>query len=62
LEGKSAEELLPKEDMDALRAILEQDPRPAYQEDPERIYGLSYKNKNVRFVVDGRTLRVIGIE
>lgn len=53
---------LGQEDVAALKAILGQDPRPAYQDDPTRIYGMSYKDKNVRFSVEGRTLKVISIE
>jgi len=39
-----------------LTALLAEDPRPAYQEDPERIYGLLYAGYEVRFSVDGKTL------
>ena len=53
---------LSSRDLSALEAILSQDPRPAYQDDPSRVYGLAYKDKNVRFVVDGRTLKVIEIQ
>ncbi len=41
--------------------ILKQDPRPHYQEDPERIYGVAYAGKNVRFKVCGKTLTVVEI-
>lgn len=33
--------------------ILALDPRPRYQEDPKRIYGLSFEDHNVRFKVEG---------
>ena len=52
---------LQEQDIVALKQILRQDPRPQYQADPERVYGLSYKNKNIRFVVEGRMLKVIEI-
>lgn len=54
----------PLEERDAagLREILSQDPRPRYQNDPERIYGLAYKNFNVRFRVRERTLEVLSVE
>ena len=48
--------------MNALRGVLAQDPRPAYQKDPERIYGLSFAGMEVRFQVDGDKLIVRGIE
>ena len=34
-------------------------PRPAYQEDPERVYGLPFGGKDVHFRVEGRVLTVI---
>ena len=41
-------------EIDALKELLAQDPRPRYQDDPERIYGLLFGDRNVRFkVVDG---------
>lgn len=46
----------------ALRGVLAQDPRPAYQKDPERVYGLSFAGMDVRFQVDGDKLTVCGIE
>lgn len=48
--------------MNALRGVLAQDPRPAYQNDPERVYGLSFAGMEVRFQVDGDKLTVCGIE
>ena len=44
---------------ESLEAILALDPRPAYQDDPTRIYGLSYNGRNVRFQVDGDVLTVL---
>lgn len=48
--------------MNALRGVLAQDPRPAYQKDPERVYGLSFAGMEVRFRVEGTVLQVCGIE
>lgn len=46
---------VPEDKRDALRGILEQDPRPSYQSDPERVYGLSFAGLEVHFTVrDGR--------
>lgn len=45
-----------------LEYILSQDPRPAYQEDPEREYKLDYSGYNVTFVVEGRKVIVKKIE
>ena len=41
-------------ELDALEQILAQDPRPQYQDAPERIYGLLFGDRNIRFrVADG---------
>jgi len=54
-----AAEKLPPEKLDALRGLLAQDPRPRYQADPARVYGLSFAGCNVRFTVDGDVLTVL---
>ena len=41
--------------------ILEQDPRPSYQDDPDRIYGMSYAGYTIRFRVRERRLRILEI-
>ena len=48
--------------VDALREILSQDPRPQYQEDPLREYGLLFEGRNVRFRVKDGVLSVFSIE
>ena len=53
---------LPEEKRAALLGVLAQDPRPRYQRDPERVYGLRFAGRNVRFTVDGETLTVTEIE
>lgn len=58
------EELLktvPAAKQDALIGVLSHDPRPSYQGDPERVYGLSFAGLNIRFTVDENTLKVIEI-
>ena len=44
-----------------IEEILSQDPRPAYQSDPERIYKLDYAGWKVSFRVEGDTVYVIKI-
>ena len=44
-----------------LKEVLAQDPRPRYQDDPERIYGMTFAGKNVRFKVEGELLTVCDI-
>ena len=53
------EKKLPEEKRAALLACLKQDPRPRYQDDPERIYGMSFAGFEIRFQVDGTQLRVV---
>lgn len=50
---------LPERARNALLGVLAQDPRPAYQSDPERRYGLPFAGFDVRFVVEGDRLRVV---
>lgn len=47
--------------LQGLREVLAQDPRPAYHDDPERIYGLEYAGLDVHFRVEGDVLLVTGI-
>ena len=42
--------------------LLAKDPRPQYQEDPERVYGLRFAGRNLRFRVEGATLTVLAVE
>ena len=45
-----------------LLGVLKNDPRPRYQDDPERVYGLSFGGWNVRFRVAGEELTVLAME
>ena len=58
------EELLvqiPADHRDAVLDLLAQDPRPSYQHDPQRVYGMAYAGMDVRFSVDGEELTVLDI-
>ena len=57
LAGKMDEERL-----QALKAVLREDPRPAYQEDPERVYAFEFGGKHVEFLVENGVLTVLRIE
>lgn len=50
------------EDAVAVLAALARDPRPAYHDDPERIYEMRYGAWIVRFSVNGDTLTVCSVE
>lgn len=53
---------LPKERREALEGVLACDPRPSYQKDPERVYGMVFAGWEVRFSVDGEILTVLSAE
>mgnify|MGYP001775072190 FL=1 len=58
------EELLkkiPEEKREALLAVLANDPRPGYQKDPERKYGMSFGSWDIHFKVDGEQLLVLEV-
>ena len=50
--------LIPEDRREALCSVLALDPRPAYHEDPERVYGMAFGGLNVRFTVREGTLTV----
>ena len=51
-----------EERLQALKAVLREDPRPAYQEDPERVYAFEFGGKHVEFRVENGVLTVLRIE
>lgn len=53
--------LVPEEKRQALRGVLAQDPRPQYQKDPQRVYGMAFGELEVRFQVEGENLKVVEI-
>lgn len=53
---------LPPEKLASLTGVLENDPRPSYQDDPERVYGFGFAGAEVRFRVSGEVLTVVSIE
>jgi tRNA-Thr(GGU) m(6)t(6)A37 methyltransferase TsaA len=51
-------EMLPEEKREAAIGVLAQDPRPAYDTDETRLYGVEFAGFYVRFVVSGEVLTV----
>lgn len=45
-----------------LAEVLSLDPRPAYQEDPERIYGMHFADFNIKFIVNETSVLIVEIE
>lgn len=53
---------LPRDTKDAITYILAQDPRPAYQDDPEREYKMDYDGYTITFSVNKQVVVVKKIE
>ena len=53
--------LVPESKREALVGVLSHDPRPSYQKDPDRTYGLSFGGVNVRFCVRENRLTVLEV-
>ena len=54
--------LLPESKRDAAIGILSHDPRPSYQRNPDRIYGIPFAGFDVRFSVKNDVLTVVAVE
>lgn len=54
-------EAVPQDKRAGLLAVLAQDPRPRYQDDPDRVYGMSFAGLEVKFRVEGERLTVTEI-
>lgn len=55
-------EQVPEDQRQALTAVLAADPRPHYQNDPERVYGMGFGGMEVKFTVEGSRLLVRSVE
>ena len=53
---------VPIEKRSAIIEILSQDPRPSYQEDPKRIYGLRFSDYEIKFRVEKNILYILSIQ
>jgi len=54
-------ERYPKEKRAAVMGVLAQDPRPAYVQDPERVYGVTFGGFDVKFLVNEDRLTVCDV-
>ena len=54
--------LLPEEKRDAAVGVLSHDPRPSYQQQPGRVYGMTFAGCNIRFTVEEGVLHVVSAE
>lgn len=53
--------LLPEDKRQAAVEVLSQDPRPSYQEDAAKVYGMAFAGFDLRFQVDHHTLTVVAV-
>ena len=52
---------VPENQRKSLIDVLAHDPRPQYQDDPERVYGMAFGGMEVKFKVDGMLLSVVSV-
>ena len=52
----------PEDDTLTLKALLSLDPRPAFHDDPDRVYGMPFAGYDIKFRVDGRNLVLLSAE
>ncbi len=50
------------DELKALIAVLAEDPRPQYHDDPLRIYGMPFAGRDIRFRVEGKRLEVVDVQ
>ena len=53
--------ILPESKRDAAIGVLSHDPRPSYQRNPDRVYGLPFAGFDIRFKVADKTLTVLEV-
>ena len=51
-----------EEIINTLTQIISNDPRPSYQDDPKRVYGMHFSEMNVSFFVEKKVAHIIKIE
>lgn len=52
---------IPADLLSGLMEVLSHDPRPSYQNDPDRVYGFPFADWDVKFTVIDQTLRVVAL-
>jgi hypothetical protein len=60
--GAETADSVPPEDLEIIEKLLSQDPRPHYQDDPERVYGMAYKDLEIKFRAEDASIFVEKIE
>ena len=60
--AEGIKEKIPAKKLEALTGVLANDPRPRYQNDPERVYTMDFAGLAVKFRADGETLTVVEVK
>ena len=60
--AENIKEKVPEDKLMALIKILENDPRPSYVEDGDRVYAFEYSDMHIEFKVVENVLTVVGVE
>ena len=58
VEARLLSDGLTQHQLDILKDVLAQDPRPHYQKDPNKVYGMPYEGKDIHFSVSENVLTV----
>ena len=53
---------IPAEKLEALKEILSLDPRPAYHNDPARVYGFQFAGCEIKFKIEEKILTVVSVQ
>ena len=53
---------VPEHQRKSLIEVLAHDPRPQYQDDPERVYGMAFAEMEIKFKVEGMQLTVVEVK
>lgn len=53
---------IPDSGRQGLLGVLANDPRPTYHEDPERVYGMPFAGREIKFKVEENVLSVLSVE
>lgn len=60
--SKEVEEALDKSTLDAVVQCISQDPRPSYQDEPDRIYYMKYGKFDIGFKVNGNLAFIVSVK
>ena len=60
--NETTEALFTADEWKALTEVLAQDPRPRYHDDPQRIYGMPFGGRDVKFCVADGVVRVVSVQ